>query len=75
MRLLFEIEIDVVAEKTRLNKEISRLEQEIDKAQVKLNNESFVKRAPAEVVLQEKNRLSEFESLLKKLQQQRDNLE
>ena len=43
---------------------------EIAKAKGKLTNESFVARAPQAVVDQEKQRLSDFESLLEKLNSQ-----
>jgi valyl-tRNA synthetase len=61
MKLLLKIEVDVVAEKARLSKEIERIANEIIKARIKLDNESFVARAPQEVVAQEKQRLLEFE--------------
>jgi valyl-tRNA synthetase len=46
------------------------LQGEIAKANGKLNNESFVARAPAEVVAQEKARVAEFSTNLEKLQTQ-----
>jgi valyl-tRNA synthetase len=69
-KLMLKVEIDVAAEKERLSKEISRLQGEIGKANSKLNNESFVARAPAAVVEQEKLRVAEFSSNLDKLQTQ-----
>jgi len=61
IKLLLKIEVDVVAEKARLSKEIERLANEISKAHSKLGNESFVARAPVEVVAMEKERLVGFE--------------
>ena len=69
-KILLKVEIDVTAEKARLGKEIERICAEIAKANSKLNNESFVARAPEAVVIQEKQRLSDFESLLEKLNNQ-----
>ena len=66
-KLMLKIEIDVTAEKERLGKEIARLEAEITKAESKLNNESFVARAPVAVVEQEKVRVAEFGNSLEKL--------
>ena len=64
------VEIDVEAEKARLSKEIARLECEIAKAQGKLSNESFVARAPAAVVEQEKARVADFTTTLERVKQQ-----
>ncbi|WP_424196065.1 valine--tRNA ligase [Ampullimonas aquatilis] len=69
-KLALSIEIDIVAEKERLTREINKLETEIGKAQAKLNNESFVAKAPAAVVEQEKLRIDTFFYNLSKLREQ-----
>ena len=66
-KLALEVEIDVAAEKERLGKEVGRLENEVQKARAKLQNDSFVARAPAAVVEQERKRLAEYETTLAKL--------
>jgi len=69
-RLALHVEIDVEAERKRLDKEIQRLEGEIAKVHGKLGNESFVARAPAAVVEQEKQRLADFTATLARVRDQ-----
>ena len=69
-RICLFMEIDVAAEKLRLGKELARLEGEIGKANGKLGNESFVARAPAAVIEQERKRLADFEATLTKVKDQ-----
>ncbi len=68
--LMLKVEIDVAAEKERLKKEIEKLEMQIANAQGKLANDSFVARAPAAVVEQEKQRVADFTATLDKLKLQ-----
>jgi valyl-tRNA synthetase len=67
---MLRVEIDVAAERARLEKEIARLENEIGKAQAKLANANFVERAPAAVVAQEKQRLANHTATLEQLSAQ-----
>ena len=69
-RLALHVKVDIEAESARLAKEMSRLEGEIAKASAKLGNASFVERAPAAVVSQEKQRLEDFQRTLDRLRDQ-----
>ncbi|MEQ1592491.1 MAG: valine--tRNA ligase [Thiobacillaceae bacterium] len=74
IRLMLKIEINKEEELARLAKEIARISGEIGKAHGKLGNASFVDRAPAAVVAQEKTRLADFEATLEKLRVQHSRL-
>jgi valyl-tRNA synthetase len=69
-RIMLYKEVDPALEAERISKEIARVSGEIAKAKAKLANASFVERAPAHVVEQERKRLAEFEDNLAKLQDQ-----
>ncbi len=73
-KLMLNIEIDVEVEKERLQKEITRLENEINKAHSKLDNANFVAKAPSEVISQEKDRLESFTASKTKFIKQLRNL-
>ena len=73
-RVMLHVEVDPAAERQRLGKESARLEGEIVKAKAQLGNESFVARAPAQVVEQHRVRLAGLESTLAKVRQQLDKL-
>jgi valyl-tRNA synthetase len=62
--------IDLGAEKARLAKEIARIEVEIRKCEGKLGNANFVANAPAEVVVQERQRIIDWNTTLGALREQ-----
>lgn len=66
--------INLDEETARLKKEIGKLEKDLTVVSNKLNNASFVDRAPADVVEKEKARLSELTASISKLEQQLDQL-
>ncbi|HSF48952.1 MAG TPA: class I tRNA ligase family protein, partial [Burkholderiales bacterium] len=69
-RLTLKVEIDVTAESKRLSVEIERHKKDIARAEAKLANSSFVDKAPAAVVEQERERLAQFKAALAKLEAQ-----
>ncbi|WP_076039682.1 valine--tRNA ligase [Xanthomonas campestris] len=66
--------VDMDAERTRLDKEIKRVESEIGKCNGKLGNATFVQNAPAAVVEQERARLNDWTTQLTGLGEQRAKL-
>jgi valyl-tRNA synthetase len=58
---------DKTAERERLDKEIAKIEGEIRTVKSKLENESFVERAPAVVVEEHRQRAKDFNAQLAKL--------
>jgi valyl-tRNA synthetase len=69
-RIMLYKEVDPAAEMERISKDIARTEGEIAGFGRKLANRSFVERAPAPVVEQERRRLAEAEEKLAKLNDQ-----
>ena len=61
--------VNVEEEEKRLNKEIAKIEKDIDFLSKKLENPSFVERAPAEVVVKEREKIAEFENKKQLLEQ------
>ena len=66
--------IDVAAEQVRLDKEIEKIEKEVNKCQNKLGNERFVANAKPEVVEVERQRLEEWQTNLAQLEKMRADL-
>jgi valyl-tRNA synthetase len=62
--------IDPASELVRLDKRLVKLRDEIRKATTKLGNENFVKSAPEAVVVQERERLVDFNRTLAGLERQ-----
>ena len=67
--------IDLDAEKTRLGKEIARIEIEIGKCEGKLGNANFIAHAPAAVVAQERQRIVDWNTTLEALREQATKLQ
>ena len=63
--------IDKDAELIRLDKAIEKLKKEADRVRGKLNNENFVSKAPAAVIEKEQAKLTEAESTLAKILDQK----
>jgi len=74
LRIMLDVKVDPAAERERIAKELARLETEMAKASAKLGNESFVARAPAAVVEQERARLAGFAATHDKLKSQLERL-
>ena len=54
--------IDLEAEQVRLNREMEKVRREIDSLEGKLSNRKFVERAPKEVVEENRQRLSDYQT-------------
>jgi valyl-tRNA synthetase len=61
--------IDLAKERTRLDKEMKRAEQDISRIDAKLANADFVARAPQDVIDEQKERRTEAEAMLGRLQE------
>jgi valyl-tRNA synthetase len=73
--VIYEKKIDVAAERERLSKERAKLESELGNAKRQLGNESFLAKAPANVVEGLRRRVTELEQLLSKVRLALDELE
>ena len=72
--ILLIVEVDVSAERERLDKEIAKIEADLRIVESKLNNKSFVDRAPADVVELNRQRQKNLNEQLKLLKQARERL-
>ncbi len=61
--------IDVAAERARMNKELLKMQLELDKLTTKLANPAYLEKAPAVVVAKEQTRLLELQVVVQQLQQ------
>lgn len=66
--------IDPKAETQRIEKELTKIKAELQRAEQKLANKNFVASAPAAVVEQERTRIAEWQSALDKLTVQLEKL-
>ena len=67
--------IDVAAERSRIEKDINKTNQELARIQGKLGNEKFVANAPAEVVEAERSKATQISERLDTLSKQLNQLE
>jgi valyl-tRNA synthetase len=66
--------VDVDAERARLKKDLAVAEKDRESAKVKLNNENFIAKAPATVVLEIKERLAKTDAEIIRITAQLENL-
>jgi valyl-tRNA synthetase len=59
--------IDLDVERTRIEKEITRLSSSLEGVRKKLSNENFVAKAPADVIEKERTKMEDWEKSLDKL--------
>ena len=62
--------IDVALERERLDKQLARTKDDLQKCLRKLGNENFVANAPEEIVAKENARVAEFRQRAEQLEQQ-----
>ena len=68
-------ETDKGAEGERLDKEIAKIESELQKVNAKLSDSSFVEKAPPKVVEEHQRRKADFSERLTQLQRAREALD
>ena len=67
--------VDKEKELERLNKELVRLQNEVERSNKMLNNPSFIDKAPAQKVQTEREKLEKYILQLKEVEQQIASLE
>ena len=72
--ILLIVDVDVSAERDRLDKEIAKIEADLRIVESKLNNKSFVDRAPTDVVELNRQRQTNYTEQLRLLRQAREKL-
>ena len=72
--ILLIVDVDLSAERERLDKEIAKVEAELRTVEGKLSNKSFVDRAPRDVVELNRQRQKNFSKQLAKLKEAREKL-
>ena len=72
--VLLIVDVDLSAERERLGKEIAKVEADLQLVESKLNNKSFVGRAPRDVVDLNRQRQKNYAEQLAKLKQARERL-
>ena len=73
--ILLIVDVDLSAERDRLDKEIAKIDADLQLVESKLNNKSFVDRAPRDVVELNRQRQKQFSEQLKRLKEARERLE
>ncbi|QBI18667.1 valine--tRNA ligase [Egibacter rhizosphaerae] len=63
--------IDLDEERARIDRELDKARGEVRRAEGKLANDSFVQKAPGEVVQAERDKLAEWRAAIERLEQQR----
>ena len=66
-KIYFDKDVDLKLIKENLTNKQSRLEQEMNKISLRLENKSFVDRAPKEIVEQEKNNYNNLKKDIEKI--------
>jgi valyl-tRNA synthetase len=66
---------DIAAEKTRLSKEVEKIQAEITKVEQKLNNPAFIQKVPPAVLAEHQKRLADWQAKLEHVRKALDGLQ